>query len=76
MKRLIILISVFLCSLAVTQAQLVDTYINPQEAYAETQKTLVKVSNVLNNALDPLRRVANDISKANEIVNESLGKIR
>lgn len=58
------------------QATLTDTYTDPQEAYIETQKTLAMVSSALNSGLDPLKRAGDDISKANQIVNESLGKIR
>ncbi|MDR0661353.1 MAG: hypothetical protein LBG19_11320 [Prevotellaceae bacterium] len=55
---------------------LVDTFTDPQEAYLEARKTLAIVSNTLNSGLDPVKKVGDDISKANQIVRESLSKIK
>lgn len=75
---LLILISVglFVMNSKQHQSILVDTFTDPQEAYAEAQKALEMVSATLNTSLDPLKKASSNISDVNQLINESLGKIQ
>ncbi len=75
MKKIAVFISIFLCTSMLAQAQLVDTYTNPEEAYLEAQKTLELVSSTLNDGLQPLKQASSDISMVNQIVNESFDNL-
>ena len=59
-----------------TQPMLVDTFTNPEEAYAETQRTLELISSALNDGVKPLKEASEGISMVNRLVNESFGKIK
>lgn len=75
---LLVLISIglFMLNDRQPQSMLFDTFTDPQEAYMETQRTLSMISSTLNSSLDPLKKAGDDITKVNQILNESLGKIR
>ena len=73
---LLISVGLFMLNNRQPHDMLVDTFTDPKEAYLETQKTLAMISNTLNSGLDPLKKAGDDITKVNQIVSESLGKIR
>lgn len=73
---LLISVGLFMLNDRHPQHMLVDTYTDPREAYIETQKALEMISSKLNDGLDPLKKAGDDMSKVNQILNQSLGKIR
>lgn len=48
-----------------------DTYTDPKEAYRETQKTMLLVSNKLNKGLEQVGSVQNSVDKVNKIMNKN-----
>ncbi|BEG99123.1 hypothetical protein [Bacteroides sedimenti] len=51
---------------------LTDTYTNPQDAYRETQKALLLVSNNLNKGMNQMEHAEKDVKKVNAIINKQL----
>ncbi len=49
-----------------------DTYTNPEDAYIETQKTLLLVSNKLNKGFEQMETVQKSIDKTNKIVEKNI----
>lgn len=48
-----------------------DTYTDPKEAYIETQKAMLLVSNRLNKGLQQVGTVQNNVDKVNKIMNKN-----
>ena len=48
-----------------------DTYSDPKEAYRETQKTMLLVSNKLNKGLQQVETVQGNVDKVNKIMNKN-----
>lgn len=48
-----------------------DTYTDPKEAYLETQKAMLLVSNKLNKGLEQVGTVQNNVDKVNKIMNKN-----
>ncbi len=48
-----------------------DTYSDPKEAYLETQKAILLVSNRLNKGLQQVGAVQNNVDKVNKIMNKN-----
>ncbi|NDV67342.1 hypothetical protein [Dysgonomonas sp. 25] len=53
-----------------------DTYSDPDEAYMEAEKALLLISNKLNKGLSQVTEVNNDITKANNVVNNTLNTLK
>lgn len=47
-----------------------DTYTNPEEAYRETQKAMLLVSNKLNKGLEQMETVQDNVEKVNRVMNK------
>ena len=53
---------------------LTDTYSNPKDAYKETQKALLLVSNNLNKGVSQLESAQKDVNKVNKILDEQISQ--
>ncbi|MDL2215209.1 hypothetical protein LJC00_03375 [Dysgonomonas sp. OttesenSCG-928-M03] len=49
-----------------------DTYSNPEDAYIETQKTLLLVSNKLNRGFEQMETAQKNLNKTNKIVEKNI----
>jgi len=52
--------------------KMIDTYSNPKEAYAETQKALTLVSSKLNKGFDQMGSAQKNIEKTNKIIAKNI----
>jgi len=69
---IVIVVSVCLFTIRDNNQLMADTYSNPEEAYVETQRALLLVSNKLNKGFEQVESAQKNLERTNKIIGKSI----